>query len=230
MLPLGVSGASAYGGSSREALEQGADLDTARDYGYGSAGLEIGTERLFGGMLFFGKGVVDDAVKSVLGRSPQFNSHPLFNTAPSIRPMPRTSPISGSFPGRCANRRLFPRNCFSGKPGCATRSSTCSAPAHTTGFAPKVEPCMPWKGRPPAARCKGTRQPKPPPRPFALGEHAGLYPRTARSNTGFRCGRPPVCTSSAISRMSCPRRRRPAPAQNRDPAAARRPRPGRTPP
>ena len=66
---LGVSGASAYGGSSREALEQGAVLDTARDYGYGSAGLEIGTERLFAGMPFFGKGVVDDAVKSVLGRS-----------------------------------------------------------------------------------------------------------------------------------------------------------------
>ena len=66
---LSVSGASAYGGSSREALEQGADLDTARDYGYGSAGLEIGTERLFAGMPFFGKGVVDDAVKSVLGRS-----------------------------------------------------------------------------------------------------------------------------------------------------------------
>ena len=60
---LSVMGTGAYGQSLQQALNDGASYDDAVVYGLASAGVEIATEKLFGGIPFFGEGAVDDVLK-----------------------------------------------------------------------------------------------------------------------------------------------------------------------
>ena len=60
---LSVMGTGAYGQSLQQALNDGASYEDAVVYGLASAGVEIATEKLFGGIPFFGEGAVDDVLK-----------------------------------------------------------------------------------------------------------------------------------------------------------------------
>lgn len=60
---LAVMGTGAYGQSLQQALNDGASYEDAVVYGLASAGVEIATEKLFGGIPFFGDGAVDDVLK-----------------------------------------------------------------------------------------------------------------------------------------------------------------------
>lgn len=57
---MATMASSAFGGSLQKALDDGASYDDAVTYGIASAGVEIATEKLFGGIPFFGKGTLDD--------------------------------------------------------------------------------------------------------------------------------------------------------------------------
>lgn len=57
---LTMMGVSAAGSSTREAINEGADLEKAVDVGTAKALVEVGTEKIFGGIDFFGKGALDD--------------------------------------------------------------------------------------------------------------------------------------------------------------------------
>ena len=59
---LAVMGTGAYGQSLQQALDNGASYDDAVVYGLASAGVEIATEKLFGGLPFLGEGAVDDVL------------------------------------------------------------------------------------------------------------------------------------------------------------------------
>lgn len=60
---LATTGISAKGTATEEALQKGADLDTAVKVGNIKGITEVGTEMLTGGVNFFGKGVLDDIVE-----------------------------------------------------------------------------------------------------------------------------------------------------------------------
>lgn len=61
------------GSSTKEALAKGADLETANAIGTAKGGLEVGTEKLFGGIKFkgksvYGKGSLDDVIEKNVNR------------------------------------------------------------------------------------------------------------------------------------------------------------------
>ena len=64
---LATMGASAFGNAMQKALDEGAEYDNALIYGIASAGVELATEKLVGGMPFLGKGTLDDVAKEWIG-------------------------------------------------------------------------------------------------------------------------------------------------------------------
>ena len=67
-LGLTAMGISAKGSSTREALQKGADLNTAIKIGDAKALVEVGTEKLTGGLNYFGKGALDDVAKTIVDK------------------------------------------------------------------------------------------------------------------------------------------------------------------
>lgn len=72
-LGLAALGISAKGSSTREALNKGADLDTAINIGNAKALTEVATEKMFGGINMFGKklfgpGVADNVVEGLVNK------------------------------------------------------------------------------------------------------------------------------------------------------------------
>ena len=61
---LTVMGTSAKGGSTYEAEQKGASLKEANAIGLAKAGVEVGTEKLTGGLNIFGKGKLDDLAEA----------------------------------------------------------------------------------------------------------------------------------------------------------------------
>ena len=66
---LAAMGVSAKGQATKEAEERGADLNTANEIGLGKGLLEVGTEKLTGGLKFFGKGTADDLVEKGINKA-----------------------------------------------------------------------------------------------------------------------------------------------------------------
>lgn len=67
-LPLAFMFASAAGGSTRQAIQQGATSEQAAVYGTLSGALELVTEKLVGGVPFLGEGAADKVVSNVVQR------------------------------------------------------------------------------------------------------------------------------------------------------------------
>lgn len=65
---LAVMGTGAYGSAMNEALQDGSNLGDAALYGLASAATEIATEKLTGGLDYFGKGSLDDVTESVINK------------------------------------------------------------------------------------------------------------------------------------------------------------------
>ena len=63
---LGAMGLSAKGQSTTEALKKGVDIEKAVDIGNAKALIEIATEKLAGGVKFFGKGNLDDLAEEFI--------------------------------------------------------------------------------------------------------------------------------------------------------------------
>lgn len=67
---MAVTGTGAFGSGAYEAEQEGATLNEALAYGAASAGLEVGIEKLTGGLdKIYGKSLTDDFVKGLLQRS-----------------------------------------------------------------------------------------------------------------------------------------------------------------
>lgn len=65
---LAVMGTSAKGGSTYEAEQKGATLREANAIGLAKGGIEVGTEKLTGGIDYFGKGQFDDIVEKGINK------------------------------------------------------------------------------------------------------------------------------------------------------------------
>lgn len=66
---LAAMGVSAKGQATKEAEEKGSDLSTANEIGLGKGLVEVGTEKLTGGLKFFGKGTADDLVEKGINKA-----------------------------------------------------------------------------------------------------------------------------------------------------------------
>ena len=66
---LAAMGVSAKGQATKEAEEKGSDLNTANEIGLGKGLVEVGTEKLTGGLKFFGKGTADDLVEKGINKA-----------------------------------------------------------------------------------------------------------------------------------------------------------------
>lgn len=66
---LAAMGVSAKGQATKEAEERGSDLNTANEIGLGKGLVEVGTEKLTGGLKFFGKGTADDLVEKGINKA-----------------------------------------------------------------------------------------------------------------------------------------------------------------
>lgn len=66
---LAAMGVSAKGQATKEAEERGADLNTANEIGLGKGLVEVGTEKLTGGLKYFGKGTADDLVEKGINKA-----------------------------------------------------------------------------------------------------------------------------------------------------------------
>lgn len=67
-LGIATMAASAKGQSTKEALQNGADLDTAIKIGNAKALTEVATEKMTGGLNFLGKGALDDVAESAVNK------------------------------------------------------------------------------------------------------------------------------------------------------------------
>lgn len=65
---LAVMGTGAYGSAMNEALQDGSNLGDAALYGLASAATEIATEKLTGGLDYFGKGTLDDVTENLINK------------------------------------------------------------------------------------------------------------------------------------------------------------------
>lgn len=68
-LSLAIMAANSKGQSTEEALENGASLDEAIKIGNAKSALEVGTEKLTGGLNLFGKGTLDDVVENNINKN-----------------------------------------------------------------------------------------------------------------------------------------------------------------
>lgn len=66
---LAAMGVSAKGQATKESEEKGSDLSTANEIGLGKGLVEVGTEKLTGGLKFFGKGTADDLVEKGINKA-----------------------------------------------------------------------------------------------------------------------------------------------------------------
>lgn len=66
---LAVMGTGAYGSAMNEALQDGSNLGDAALYGLASAATEIATEKLTGGLDYFGKGTLDDVTEKLIDKA-----------------------------------------------------------------------------------------------------------------------------------------------------------------
>lgn len=68
-LSLAIMAANSKGQSTEEALKNGASLDEAIKIGNAKSALEVGTEKLTGGLNLFGKGTLDDVVENNINKN-----------------------------------------------------------------------------------------------------------------------------------------------------------------
>ena len=66
---LGVMGAGVYSQSMGEALKKGNDVKKSAGYALGQTAIEVGTEKLFGGIPGLGKGIVSSVIGNKLAKS-----------------------------------------------------------------------------------------------------------------------------------------------------------------
>lgn len=63
---LALMGVGAKGQATKEALQKGADIETANDIGVAKGLLEVGTEKISGGLKIFGKTPLDEGVEKII--------------------------------------------------------------------------------------------------------------------------------------------------------------------